>query len=73
MKNWSILSYGLPEEGVEASLKTRIGRPLKALLVDRSYALPETPGAPIKARAKNIIPALYSFGDSTLATKSFAF
>jgi hypothetical protein len=68
-----ILFYGQPEEGVEMSLKTRSGRPLKALLVDRSYALPETPGALIKARAENMMPALYSFSDATLVTKSFAF
>jgi hypothetical protein len=70
MKNWGILFYDLPEEGVELSLKTRSGRPLKALLVDRSYALPESPGAPIKARAENMIPALYSFSGATLVTKS---
>ncbi len=73
MKNWGILFYGLPEEGIEVSLKMRSGRPLKPPLVDRSYAMPETPGAPIDVRAEDMIPALYSFSDSTLVTKSFAF
>jgi hypothetical protein len=68
-----ILFYDLPGEGVQVSLKARSGRPLRALLVDRSKALPETFGAPIKARADNMIPALYSFSDATLGAKSLAF
>jgi hypothetical protein len=73
MKNWGILFYGRPEEGVEVSPKTRSGRPLKAPLVDRSYALPDTPGAPIKAKAEIMAPALYSFIGATLVIKSLAF
>jgi hypothetical protein len=40
---------------------------------DRSYGLPELPGAPFKARPDYIIPSPTQFSDVTLVTKTFSF
>jgi hypothetical protein len=69
---WSIIYYAPDEKGIELALQVRASQPLKLVLMDRSYGLPETGGIPIKPRPGYLMPAPFAFSDSTLVTKSFS-
>ena len=73
IRNWALQFYALPVEGVEVSLKVQAGKPLKVLVVDRSYGFPETATASAKPRPDYLIPTPYSVSDVTLVAKSFSF
>ncbi|HEX8282838.1 MAG TPA: M28 family peptidase [Pyrinomonadaceae bacterium] len=72
-KYWGVQYYGAPAEGFDLVVRTRGGKPFKLYVVDRSYGLPESPGAPAPARPEGIIPAPFSTSDTTLVAKSFTF
>ncbi len=61
-----------PREGIDLLLKTKSSQPLILKVVDRSFQLPELPNTTIKARPGYLMPAPFSYSDSTFIIKSFS-
>ena len=61
-----------PREGVELILKTKSSEPLIVKVVDRSFQFPELTNVTVKVRPNYIVPAPYSYSDSTFIGKSFS-
>lgn len=61
-----------PPEGIELLLKTKSSEPLVVKVVDRSYQFPELTNVTVKARPNYIVPAPFSYSDSTFIGKSFS-
>jgi hypothetical protein len=61
-----------PREGIELLLKTKPSEPLLVKVVDRSFEFPELSNLTIKARPSYIVPAPFSYSDSTFISKSFS-
>ncbi len=73
-KKGQMLIYSAPPgEGIELLLKTESSEPLIVKVVDRSYELPELTNVTVKARPNYIMPAPFSYSDSTFISKSFSF
>lgn len=64
---------GLPDEGAELKLVVKPSRPLKIRVNDRTFGLPEIPGANFKPRPDYMMPVSLPYSDATLVTKSFSF
>ncbi|HKG21208.1 MAG TPA: M20/M25/M40 family metallo-hydrolase [Blastocatellia bacterium] len=69
---WSIIYYAPDEKGIELDFQVRASRPPRLVVMDRSYGLPDTGGNPVKPRPGYLMPAPFTFSDSTLVTKSFS-
>jgi hypothetical protein len=69
---WSIIYYAPDEKGIELNFQAKASQPLKLIVMDRSYGLPELGGNPVKPRPGYLMPAPFTFSDSTLITKSFS-
>ena len=61
-----------PKEGIELLLKTKSHAPLIMKVVDRSFQFPELANVTIKARPSDLVPAAFSYSDSTFIVKSFS-
>lgn len=61
-----------PREGIELLLKTESSVPLIVKVVDRSFQFPELANVAVKARPNHIVPAPFSYSDSTFIGKSFS-
>ena len=61
-----------PREGIELLLKTKSSEPLIVKVVDRSFQFPELTNVTVKARPNYIVPAPFSYSDSTFMGKSFS-
>jgi hypothetical protein len=61
-----------PQEGIDLLLKTRSSEALVMTVVDRSFELPELTNSTIKARPSYMVPAPFSYSDSTFISKSFS-
>jgi hypothetical protein len=61
-----------PPEGVELLLKTKSPGRLIMKVVDRSFQFPELTNVTIKARPSDIVPAPFSYSDSTFISKSLS-
>jgi hypothetical protein len=61
-----------PREGVELRLTIKPSEPLMVKVVDRSFEFPELTNVTVKARPNYIVPAPFSFSDSTFIGKSFS-
>jgi hypothetical protein len=72
-KRWGLRYYALPPEGIDLSLEVKASEPLKVSVLDQSYGLPQIPGAPLRPRPDDMVPASAAYSDATLATKSFVF
>ena len=72
-KNWGVNFYGLPEAGADIVLKTRAGRPLKLLLLDRSYGLPQSPALPVRPRPEEMMPAPHWTSGTTFVVRRLVF
>lgn len=68
---WSLIFYAPDDAGLELYLQARATQPIKLVVMDRSYGLPEAGGNPIRPRPGHLMPAPFAFSDSTLVTKSF--
>jgi len=62
-----------PREGIELLLKTESSEHLIVNVVDRSFQLPQLTNVTVKARPDYIMPAPFSYSDSTFISKSFSF
>ena len=73
-EHYLVLHYhGLPEDGVELKLILKSSRPLKIRVNDRTFGLPEIPGANFKARPDYMMPISLPYSDATFVTKTFSF
>ncbi|HEX7333052.1 MAG TPA: M28 family peptidase [Pyrinomonadaceae bacterium] len=72
-KGQMLVYSAAPREGIELILKTRSSEPLIVKVVDRSFQLPELTNVTVKARPNYIMPAPFSYSDSTFISKSFSF
>jgi Predicted aminopeptidases len=70
-KQWAMMYYGIPAEGIELVLDLRANVPVKMRVVDQSYGLPETQNTPYTPRPSNVILAPLPFNYSTLVSRSF--
>jgi peptidase M28-like protein len=61
-----------PREGIELLLKTKSSEPLLLKVVDRSFEFPELTNITVKARPNYIVPAPFSYSDSTFIGKTFS-
>ncbi len=61
-----------PREGVELLLTIKSSEPLIVKVVDRSFQFPELANVTVKARPNYIVPAPFSYTDSTFIGKSFS-
>ena len=61
-----------PQEGIELLLKTKASEPLLLKVVDRSFEFPELTNLTVKARPNDIVPAPFSYSDSTFIGKTFS-
>ena len=61
-----------PPEGIELLLQTKSSEPLIVKVVDRSFQFPELTNVTVKARPNYIVPAPFSYSDSTFIGKSFS-
>jgi hypothetical protein len=71
---WRMSYYAPPSEGIELILRVKPSLPVRIRVMDRSYGLPEIPGASLAARPAWLMPSaelLYS--DQTLVNKSYTF
>lgn len=71
-KRWMLIYSAPPREGIDLLLKTKSSEPLTIKVVDRSYELPELTNSTIKARPSHIIPAPFTYTDSTFISRSFS-
>ena len=71
-KNQVLIYSAPPREGIELLLKTKASEPLNVKVADRSYQFPELTNLTIKARPSDIVPAPFSYSDSTFISKSFS-
>ena len=71
-KSWILIYSAPPREGIDLLFKTRSSEPLIMKVVDRSFQLPELTNLTIKARPSHIIPAPFTYTDSTFIGKSFS-
>lgn len=71
-KGQMLLYAAPPREGIELLLKTKSSEPLIMKVVDRSFQFPELANLTIKARPSYIVPAPFSYSDSTFISKSFS-
>lgn len=69
-KDQMLIYSAPPREGIELVLKTKSSEPLIMKVVDRSYQFPEIANLAIKARPSDIVPAPFSYSDSTFISKS---
>jgi hypothetical protein len=69
---WMLIYYAPPREGIDLLLKTKPFVPLNLKVVDRSFQLPELKDLTIRARPSDLIPARFTFTDSTFVSKSFS-
>lgn len=70
---WSLRYYALPAEGIELSIVSKSGQPIKIKAVDQSYQLPDIANTNFKPRPDSMMPAPLPLSDSTLVSKSFVF
>lgn len=61
-----------PRDGIELLLKTKASEPLVLKVVDRSFQFPELSNVTVKARPNNIVPAPFSYSDSTFIGRTFS-
>ncbi len=61
-----------PREGIELRLKTKASDALVLKVVDQSFEFPELTNMTVKARPNNVVPAPFSYSDSTFIGKSFS-
>lgn len=71
-KGWMLIYWAVPPEGIDLVLNTKSSEPLRMKVVDRSFQLPELTNVTIKPRPGYLIPAPFSYTDSTFVTKSFS-
>jgi len=69
-KNQTLIYSAPPREGVELLLKTKSSEPLIVKVVDRSFQFPEFTNLTINARPSDIVPAPFTYSDSTFIGKS---
>lgn len=69
---WGLTYHALPKEGVEITLETPSSEPVKVIVMDMTYGLPELPGQSFKPRPANMM-STRPYGDSTIVSKSFSF
>ena len=67
---WGVRYYGLPAEGFDLTLKVPMDQQVELRLIDQSYKLPDVPYRP---RPDYMQPALFSYSETTLVSKSFNF
>nr|QEO74687.1 acetylornithine deacetylase [uncultured bacterium] len=68
-----LLVYSAPPlEGIELLLETKSSEPVIVKVVDRSFQFPELTNLTVKARPDYIVPAPFSYSDSTFIGKSFS-
>lgn len=72
-KRWALRYYALPPEGIDVSLEVKASEPLKVSLLDQSYGLPQIPGAPLRPRPEDMMPASAGYSDATVVSKNFVF
>lgn len=65
--------HGLPEDGVELKLVLKPARQVKIRVNDRTFGLPEIPGADFKPRPEYMMPVSLPYSDATFVTKTFSF
>jgi hypothetical protein len=70
-KGWLLTYWNPPPEGIDLTFKTASLEPLSMRVVDKSYQLPELEALAIKARPSYIIPAPFTYSDSTFISRSF--
>lgn len=61
-----------PREGIELRLKVKATDPLHLKVVDQSFEFPALTNMTVKARPNYIVPAPFSYSDSTFIGKSFS-
>lgn len=71
-KGQTLVYSAPPREGIELLLKTKSSEPLIVKVVDRSFELPELTNVTVKARPNYIMPAPFSYSDSTFIGKTFS-
>jgi Peptidase family M28 len=71
-KGQMLIYWAPPREGIDLLLKTKSSEPLSVKVVDQSFQLPELTNVTVKARPNYIVPAPFSFSDSTFIGKSFS-
>lgn len=73
VKDWMLIYSAPPREGIDLLLITKSAAELKLKVVDRSFQLPELKDFTITPRPDDIIPAPFTYTDSTFVSKSFSF
>jgi hypothetical protein len=69
-----VLTYlAIPKEGLELTLETEPSTLLKITALDQSYGFPEIPGSTFKNMPDSIMPLPFTYGNSTLVSRSFNF
>jgi hypothetical protein len=71
-KGQLLIYWAPPREGIELLLKTKSSEPLLLKVVDRSFEFPELTNITVKARPNYIVPAPFSYSDSTFIGKTFS-
>jgi hypothetical protein len=71
-KGQMLIYWAPPREGIDLLLKTKSSEPLIVKVVDQSFQLPELTNVTVKARPNYIVPAPFSYSDSTFIGKSFS-
>jgi peptidase M28-like protein len=71
-KGQMLVYWAPPREGIELLLKTKSSEPLIVKVVDQSFQLPELANVTVKDRPNYIVPAPFSYSDSTFISKSFS-
>jgi hypothetical protein len=65
--------FGLPEEGIELSMKMRSSASIELKVEDCSYGLPEIPNQTYRGRPDHIIASPFINSDCTIVIKSVTF
>ncbi|HEX8089070.1 MAG TPA: hypothetical protein VF762_09475, partial [Blastocatellia bacterium] len=72
-KKWGVRYYGLPKEGIDLTLEIAGDLPVKLVVVDQSYGLPDTRDAAYSPRPDYLMPQPHPLSDSVLVGKSYTF
>ena len=74
--NWTVRKlltyYAVPEEGLEITIETELNKPLKLILMDQTYGLPQELIAQ-KSKPEDLLFSDLAYNNSTMVCKSFVF
>jgi hypothetical protein len=72
-QRWGIAYLNLPKEGLDLTLELKSKGPVKMLVYDVSYGLPDEPSLSFSPRPNYMMPSHFSHSDTTVVSRFYNF